>query len=231
MRNGGNATPWRKSRTFGDVYGGRSRRRVTDGIFQRLHSIDPPSTLDELPIVIADNPSRDFVFPATADQLVQRLRQLPAKDTAGITHLWLRRTPTPNVGDPPTFGEFICGSGVRLIVIYAWPKDLTLDLGKRRPSRSTLHQYERWTTDLRFRAGTWWLTWTPEQLRSWCLDHLLLHEVGHHLDWYRRHWSPPRSREIEAAADSYAAQWTAHGMATTEMRRNGLALSGHDREP
>jgi hypothetical protein len=124
-------TPWRKSRTFGDIHGGRVNRRMTDNIFNRLHSIQRPSLHDILPIVREDNPSRDFVFPASSDMILARLSQLPSDDVAGITHLWLRRWDT-SVTDQSPFGEFICGSGVRMIVIYAWPKDLRLRFGKRK---------------------------------------------------------------------------------------------------
>ena len=46
---------------------------------------------DELPIVLVDNPSRDFYFPITGDDAATALRGLPEHDTEGITHLWLRR--------------------------------------------------------------------------------------------------------------------------------------------
>jgi hypothetical protein len=62
-------TAWKKSRKFGDVYGGRSKPKITDRIFRRLHSISPPTLLDKLPIYIVDNPSRDFFFPLQANEI------------------------------------------------------------------------------------------------------------------------------------------------------------------
>jgi len=32
----------------------------------------------------------------------------------------------------------------------------------------------------------------------------LFHEIGHHLDWYARHWSKANSSILEEAADQYA---------------------------
>jgi hypothetical protein len=203
-------TPWRKSRTFGDIHGGRVNRRMTDNIFNRLHSIQRPSLHDILPIVREDNPSRDFVFPASSDMILARLSQLPSDDVAGITHLWLRRWDGSVTSQAP-FGEFICGSGVRMIVIYAWPKDLRLRFGKRKPASKQLRAYAPWTTDLRCTDREWSLTWTPESLEDWCLNHLLLHEVGHHVDWYRNTWSAANGRQTEARADAYAAQWSMSG--------------------
>ena len=213
MGSPGSIRPWRKSRTFGDIYGGRVRNRVTDQIFERTHSIDLPGPHDELPLVIADNASKHMVFPAPANKIVARVRSLPEQDTIGITHLWLRRA-KPN--ERGTFAEFVCGSGVRMIVIYPWPSDLTLRFGRSRPPARKLREFAPWTEDLRSGHDGWSLVWTAESLESWCLDYLLLHEIGHHLDWYGRHWSKANSRQVEAAADSYAARWSSLGVHTFE---------------
>lgn len=226
MGSPGSIRPWRKSRTFGDVYGGRSRSRVTDGIFNRAHSIDPPGPHDALPIVLEDNPSKKMVFPASSKKIVERIQSLPEQDVAGITHLWLRRAkPSEHEAGAIPFGEFICGSRVRMIVVYPWPSDLTLHLGRTRPSSQRLREFAPWTDDLRQGRDGWSLVWTKESLELWCLDHLVLHEVGHHLDWYRRHWSKANHRQVEAAADSYAARWSSLGVQTfkPEERTEGSA--------
>jgi hypothetical protein len=208
-RQGSALRPWRRSRTFGDLYGGRTRPRVTDGIFMRLHSIQAPVAGDELPIVLVDNPSRDMVHPVAPGAAVERVRQLP--DAAGITHVWLRRQKPGEFGGRHPFGEFICGSGVRMIVIYAWPKDLTIAYGTRRPSEALLRELAPWTTDLWRTGGRWSLVWTAEAVERWCLEWLVLHEVGHHVDQRRRRWTDANRRQAEHAADSYAARWTSAG--------------------
>ncbi len=59
-----------------------------------------------------------------------------------------------------------------------------------------------WTVDLRHEPEGWSLVLTAKSLENWCLDHLVLHEVGHHLNWYRRYWSKANHRKVEAVADS-----------------------------
>ena len=85
-------TAWRRSRTFGDIRGGRTRRRMTDNIFARCHSLERPAPGDELPIVPRDNPLRDFFFPLTADEVVEALHAIPGGAADGLTHVWLRRS-------------------------------------------------------------------------------------------------------------------------------------------
>ena len=70
-------TAWRKSRKFGDVFGGRSRPMLSDGIFRRLHSFTTPAVGTPTPLLIEDNPSRDFFFPLDGAEVMDALRRLP----------------------------------------------------------------------------------------------------------------------------------------------------------
>ncbi len=60
-------------------------------MFNRPHPIEPPGDPDELPVVIEDNPSKDMVFPASSQKIVERIRSLPEQHVVGITHLWMHR--------------------------------------------------------------------------------------------------------------------------------------------
>lgn len=188
------------------------RTKLTDDIFQRFHSLSPLSDHDERPILMEDNPSRDFVFPASGAALAERCRQLPGGAGDGITHLWLRRVNHRRFAAVPQ-AEFICGSGVRLIVIYPWRADLLQRLGTRRPSAATLRSFAPWATELRHEGGQWCLVWGRDALERYCLEGLLLHEIGHHLDQQRNRWTAANRRATEARADGYAARWSADGRA------------------
>lgn len=52
------------------------------------------------------------------------------------------------------------------------------------------------------------MVFTLPDLRRFYIEHLLYHEVGHHVDWYRRYWSRANLRQVEEAADQYAVQWS-----------------------
>lgn len=203
-------TAWKKNRKFGDVKGGRQRVKMEDNIFNRAHNLKAPGINDNLPIVREDNPSRDFFFPLTSSEVLEALRALPEKDYATITHLWLRRISKGDYGSCQTpLAEFICGSGVRLIVLYPWPKNMMLAVGMNKPDKKQLKSYERWTTDLQKRGSSWFLQWKLKPLRHFYIQYLLYHEVGHHIDWYQRHWSGANRKVVEAFADQYAMQKTA----------------------
>ena len=127
-----------------------------------------------------------------------------------MTHLWLRRVKKSDFasGHHP-LAEFVCGCGVRLIVLYPWPKDMLLPLGPQRPGAKLLRFYSRWCDDLVEDGGEWFLRWKLPALRSFYAEGLLFHEVGHHVDRYRRRWSRANRRRVEEFADQYAVEWSA----------------------
>lgn len=200
-------TAWKKSRTFGDIYGGRTRRRLSDNIFARAHSLSRPGQNDDLPILIQENPSRECFFPLSANEVKKALKALPKEDYEGITHIWLRRIKKSEYQKGTSvLAEFVCGSGVRAIVLYPWRKDLIQVFGKTKPSQRAINEYHRFCpNELKKVNGQWVLKWTLSSLKQYNI-HILYHEVGHHIDWYFRQWSKANHKQVEEFADHYAFQ-------------------------
>jgi hypothetical protein len=201
------ATPWKKSRTYGDIHGGRDRRRLTDNIFARAHSLQVPTPGQPIPLLIQDNPSREFIFPVSAIDLSQALKTLPASHQQDITHIWLRRSPNQARRSPSPLAEFVCGSGVRAIIIYSWRSDGLRYLGRNKPQTKKLAPYVSFGGSVICQKGQWYIHFEASQLKRFYIEHLLCHEVGHHVDWYNRQWSHANSRKQEEFADQYAIQW------------------------
>ena len=201
-------TAWKKNRKLGDIYGGRLRIKLDDNIFKRCHSLKPPAATDELPILIQDNPSRDFFFPISADEAREALKALPEQDYGGITHIWCRRLNwTDYRRNDQSMAEFICGSGVRVIVLYPWHKSMVMTW-QRKPSNRFVKDLRRLGIEIRPAGKGWKARPTLAQLRSFYVQYLLYHEVGHHVDWYNRHWSKANGKVLEEFADQYAFQKT-----------------------
>jgi hypothetical protein len=201
-------TAWKKSRKLGDVYGGRRWPKLTDRIFNRAHSLQRPAPGEATPNLIEDNPSRDYFFPLDGRECLQALSALPEAHVRGLTHLWLRRPRSSESATSPRLAEFICGSGVRLIVLYPWRRDLRLCVGGTRPLARTVRVYKRFEAELVHEGGLWYFAFDERNLRRFYVEHLLYHEVGHHVDWYERHWSKANRAQVEEFADQYAIQCT-----------------------
>jgi hypothetical protein len=202
-------TAWKKSRKLGDVYGGRTSPKISNRIFRRAHSLSAPSPDDNIPIFIVDNPSRDYIFPLGPDEISCELQHLPEQDWSTITHIWLRRFRKKDYdrGEIP-LAEFICGSGVRLVVLYPWPTDLRLFISKVRPKDHQLKLYANYTTSLIETDDGWFLEWTLPALRDFYIETLLFHEIGHNVESYRKYWTVMSSRSSEEFANQYAYERT-----------------------
>jgi len=203
-------TAWKKNRRFGDIKGGRCRLKCKDGIFNRMHSFLKPSEFEETPIFIVENPSRDFYFPVSVDDIKDVLYKLPKEHTEHLTHIWLRKIKKKDyLSDDSLQGCFIVGRGVYLIVLHPFPKDNRMIFGKKKPLQKSVNFYKNYTNELRQdKDGFWYLQWTESSIRRYYLESLLLHEIGHSIDsFYTQFWSKAKSREQEVFANSYASFW------------------------
>lgn len=201
-------TAWKKSRKFGDVKGGRNFPKITDNIFNRAHSLQRPSPHDETPIFMVDNPSKDFFFPITVEDIKQVLATLPPSHSESLTHIWLRKVSSKDYEKYSTQGMFICGSGVNLIVLFPFPRSLKMQFGKKKPPKKLLKWYAYYTPELIEENGKWHLQWTAEKIKQYYLEGLLLHEIGHQIDsYYKRYWSKTYKNRAEQFADNFAYYW------------------------
>jgi hypothetical protein len=58
----------------------------------------------------------------------------------------------------------------------------------------------------------WFLRWNEAQLRRFHIEDLLLHEIGHHVDFYSRRWSKANVRTCEEFAERFAVEWSTAGV-------------------
>ena len=209
MRQNRKLTSWKKSRKFGDVKGVRLKPKLTDNIFNRQHNLLKPSENEETPIFIMDNPSRDFFFPVTIDDIKEFLKKLPKEQIEKLTHIWLRKiTKKEYEKEGYVQGCFICGSEVNLIVLYPFPLDLKMNFGNKKPSKSILNWYSNYEPKLIKEDNNWFLLWTKEKLRRYYLEGLPLHEIGHKVDSiHKRYWSKNYKNKAEKFADNFAYYW------------------------
>jgi len=91
-----------------------------------------------------------------------------------------------------------------VVILYPWPRNLEWQHGSKKPSPSLRRVLERYDAMLSNRADGWVSRWDEAQLKNFYVEYLLYHEIGHHVDWYHRHWSKANRRELEEAANQYA---------------------------
>lgn len=209
-------TSWKKNRKFGDVIGGRKSPKLADNIFKKQHNFSAPTDGQETPIFKVDNPSRDFYFPVSVDEVKDILDRLPKEHTDRLTHIWFQKIKKSEYLNGKTFqGAFISGSGVFLIILNPFPTDNKMRFGKKKPLKKTLNYYKNFTSDFHEDEYGWYLKWTEEKIKQYYLEDLLLHEIGHSIDsFYKRFWSKAGEQKRENWAENYVAVWA------NEIRQN-----------
>jgi len=203
-------TAWKKSRKFGDFHGDKSRPKITDKIFNRLDSFSVPGPHDSTPILVEEIPSSDHYFPLDGAECLEALSVLPEIDRDGVTHLWLRRPTTRDRKNGHPHVQFICGRGVRLIVLYAWRQDFRLCLGRRKPSGKSAKEYQRFAGKVFQESGKWCVEFTEDGVRRYT-EYLLLDIVGHHAHWFHDKWSQASNRGMQESVRQYAMSFSREG--------------------
>ena len=163
-------TAWKKNREFGDIMGGRCRRKLDGNVFVRLHSFNPPTEFDELPIIAVDNPSRDYYFPVSPDEIKAALANLP--NSGIVTHVWLRKH--NKKGD--YIVDAIKGSGVYLITLYPLLKDYRHYMGKKKPENKEIRWYSPYAQMTEMEDG-WYAVFTESSAKDFYLEKLIPYGV------------------------------------------------------
>ena len=159
----------------------------------------PPGPCDETPLKLEDNPSKGFFHPLSHDEIEQELKALPNKDWRSITHVWLKRVKRAEYenGDLP-LAEFVCGSGVRAVILYPFPKSMKQVMGPRKPAQRLIRCYQTYQAQLIKEGDDWIFQWQMAGLKNFYAEQLLYHEIGHNIELYRGR------KFCEEFADQYA---------------------------
>jgi len=148
-----------------------------------------------------------WIYPCTIGDLSGRVSELPSDDVAGLCGVGL--VPATRK-DKAADARYFPGDRPA-IHVYSYPASFALKL----PSHTKASAVERDLADaLTFgmrleRVGSrLFCRWQPANLRAYLLEHVLLHEIGHHAYHVRRVreglTTCPNVRVCEQHADAYA---------------------------
>lgn len=76
--------------------------------------------------------------------------------------------------------------------------------GVKKPSKRLRGVLDRYSAKLTLENSVWVSHWEDALLKNFYMEFLLFHEIGHHVDWYCRHWSKANRAVQEEAAEQYA---------------------------
>ena len=192
-------SPTRRGKKIGLTQGGR----VWNGEpHEKWSRVFPPNTWEQLSNatgelrIVEENPSKNYFHPCSPGQIRSVLNELPTTLTEEIRAIVLRRV--PRIDEKLMIDarrQFQC------IILNSFPRNLRI-IWAEKPSQRIVRHMNIWCDNWSEEDGDWVLQWTHGKIRSYYLYHLLLHEIGHIVDW--RH--NQRNRR-EGFAENFALGW------------------------
>ena len=166
-----------------------------------------------------------WVYPCTLDNIRQQLALVPEQDLEGLLAVGLAAPKREDKRYHGTYWYWSWRMKTPVIHLYAWPASLSF---KTRRPYSIGEAAQCFAVELSYgmrtgRAGSRLLCrWDPECLRRYVAEHVLLHEIGHHVQRRQRlrmgFTAFPGHMASEQFADDYAsrcARW--EGRAATRI--------------
>ena len=181
---------------------------------------DPTSVLASPPYLpLFERPLPDgWVYPCTLDDIRQQLALVPEQDTEGLLAVGLAAPKREDRRYHGTYWYWGWRMKTPVIHLYAWPTSLAF---KTRRHYSVGEAARCFAVELSYgmrtgRAGSRLLChWEPECLRRYIGEHVLLHEIGHHVQRRQRLQAGltafPGHIASEQFADDYASRWGRRG--------------------
>ncbi|MCA0363919.1 MAG: hypothetical protein LCH67_07725 [Bacteroidetes bacterium] len=165
-------TSWKKNREFGKVFGGRERLKMKDDIFKRLHSFLKPASFEEKPIVIYDNPSKDFFFPITFEEIKN---SLPKEVFDSYTHIWFKKMKRSTFENENWIvSDNVFGGGVNLLVIFPFPKDLRIRESLSKPTQRRIKHFQKYEAQLKYDKKGYFFEFDTLSIKKYYLNYAII---------------------------------------------------------
>jgi hypothetical protein len=146
-----------------------------------------------------------YIHPVTVDEVRERIQQLPRQFTSAVEVVQLSAM-TRKRSYFPLYG-MQWGS-----TVYLYPIEASLvETYRRAPTPQQLIEARMYEGEWKQDGTTWTLSWTPETIRDFYLNNVLIHEIGHVND----------TRNTNSAARERFANWFAieYGYRPSRMKR------------
>lgn len=151
-----------------------------------------------------------WVYPCTLADIQAKLARLPEEDLEG---LWAVGLAPSTRKDCNAHARYIFDTRP-VIYIFSYAASLTFKLmahTKRSEIESGLAVELAYGMHVQRTGSRWLCQWEPENLRRFIVEHVLLHEVGHHVHYMHRArmgiHRPPTHRDTEQFAEAYALRY------------------------
>lgn len=140
---------------------------------------------------VVDRLPEGYTYPCSISEIKQILARIPIEHLKGIKRIRLSAQKAANAD-----ASYFNGT----INIYSIPMDMKF-IFPEKPPEAIVREYSRFGARWEVLGEHWYCYWRPESFKKYILEHVLFHELGHHIDDYL---SLRRSFGKEKFAERYA---------------------------
>lgn len=123
---------------------------------------------------VADKLPDGYIYPCTVQDIKNILMEIPLEHLDGIKRIRLSSQKVTNADASYNNGT---------INIYAVPRDLKF-IFMEKPPESIVKEYSRFGAKWEVLGESWYCYWKQDNFKKYILEHVLFHELGHHIDDY-----------------------------------------------
>jgi hypothetical protein len=148
-----------------------------------------------------------WVYPCTVAEIEQQLLTFPPEDLEGLAVICLVPALRRDVKDRGVDGCYYRGRAS--ICLYGWPESLTYKFPKgwkRHHIEPDLVVERSFGMQVEQIGRRWYCRWEREDWRSFVLEHVLPHEIGHHVCGLSEEYALRYRRRLRGGAEALAAR-------------------------
>jgi|SRR5437667_5488054 len=160
-----------------------------------------------------------WVYPCTVEEIEQQLLTFPPEDLKGLAVICLVPATRKDLKDWGLYGSYYRGIDKAKIYLYGWPDPLTdkFPQGTKRHHLAHLDVHRSFGMQVEQIGTRWYCRWDREDWRRFVLEHVLPHEIGHHV-----------CGPSEQLADDYALRYLRNlNGGTDALTSRGRELGSH----
>jgi hypothetical protein len=122
-----------------------------------------------------------WVYPCTVEEIEQQLLTFPPEDLEGLAAVCLVPATRKDLKDWGLYGGYYQSKAK--IELYGWPDSLTnkFPQGTKRHHLAHLDVHRSFGMQVQQIGTRWYCRWEREDWRRFVLEHVLPHEIGHHV--------------------------------------------------
>ncbi len=154
--------------------------------------------------IIVEQPSPEFICPVKRHDIIGMINSIPDEFTAGLQSIIVlkgSRRQAAVSGRGYTYGRYFD----KKVFLHPFPKRLMTRYYRKLPAPHIVNDYKRAGATVETDSDGSKIVFTEQAVRDFYLRDVLVHEIGHHVDW--ANFERKSHKKLEGFAEWFATEY------------------------